>query len=418
VWPRRRSPTEPARPSRWPAPVAVAACFGVTVLGLAGCGSSGHPAAPAGLQGVSTGAAPGSPIAIEDRQAASSLAPAPGSFLAGRTTVSVLGSTTPADGDLNPYAIWPVRVDAGSVRTGDVLVDNFNNRSNDQGTGTTIVDVHPGGRVTTFARLARTVAGCPGGVGLTTAMVQLRTGWVIVGSLPTTNGQITTARAGCLLILSPTGTLVRVLHGSLIDGPWDETVIDDGATASLFVSDTLVGGVTRAGTATVRRGQVVRLTLAQSATRPPHVVSETVVADGLAERADASALVKGPTGLAVGADGTLYVADTVDDRITAVPDAATRRGPDGPGTTLTAGGQLAGPLGITVAPNGDLLAANATNGKVEITPGGHQVGEYYADHDLGQDPPGNGDLFDVAVDAAGTGLLFVDDGTNTLEVLH
>ena len=46
------------------------------------------------------------------------------------------------------------------------------------------------------------------------------------------------------------------------------------------------------------------------------------------------------------------------------------------------------------------------------------MGEYYADDDIGQEPPGNGDLFDVAINQAGTGVLFVNDGTNTLELLH
>jgi hypothetical protein len=86
---------------------------------------------------------------------------------------------------------------------------------------------------------------------------------------------------------------------------------------------------------------------------------------------------------------------------------------------LTEGGQLANPLGLALAPGGDLLAANATNGKiVEVTQGGKQVGEYYADDGIGQEPPGNGDLFDVAVNQAGTGVLFVNDGTNVLDLLH
>jgi hypothetical protein len=37
---------------------------------------------------------------------------------------------------------------------------------------------------------------CPGGVGLTTALVVLRAGWVIVGSLPTADGTSATAEAG------------------------------------------------------------------------------------------------------------------------------------------------------------------------------------------------------------------------------
>lgn len=47
-----------------------------------------------------------------------------------------------------------------------------------------------------------------------------------------------------------------------------------------------------------------------------------------------------------------------------------------------------------------------------------EVARVSADDDIGQEPPGNGDLFDVAVDQAGSGILFVNDGTNTLELLH
>jgi sugar lactone lactonase YvrE len=122
-------------------------------------------------------------------------------------------------------------------------------------------------------------------------------------------------------------------------------------------------------------------------------------------QADAGAFVKGPTGLALAPSGTLYVADNLGNRIAAIPNALTRTDSANTGTTLTSGGQLSHPLGLALAPNGNLLEANATNGKaVEITQAGQQVGEYYAIQDVGQDPPGNGDLFDVAVKQAGTGL--------------
>jgi hypothetical protein len=271
-----------------------------------------------------------------------------------------------------------------------------------------------------FASLPSQVSGCPGGTGLTTAMVQLKTGWVVVGSLPSSNGQIATAGAGCLLLISPQGKLAGTISGSYIDGPWDETVSDNGRTATLFVSNTLIGITPKSSTsAEVYRGDVVRITLSESASAPPRVTGETVVASGFGERPDAAAFVRGPTGLVLGTDGTMYVADNLGNQVTAIPDALTRTSPDGTGQVLTQGGQLANPLGMVLAPDGDLLVANATNGKiVEVTQAGKQVGEYYADDSIGQEPPGNGDLFDVAVDRAGTGVLFVNDGTNTLEVLH
>ena len=393
--------------------------FGPLVAGLlmVACSSSAK-GTPQGLNGQQAQSYVNAQYTAEDQVAKTVLTPEPGSFLAGKTTVTLLGSTTPANGDENPYAIWPVTQTVGSVKPGDVLVDNFNNKSNDQGTGTTVVDVHSDGQTSVFASLPQTVAGCPGGVGLTTAMVQLRTGWVIVGSLPSTNGQVATARPGCLLILSPTGRLAGTISAAYLDGPWDMAVADEGTSATLFVTNTLVG-ITPSTTSAVDQGNVVRLRLSESTAAPPAVTGVTLVAAGFGEGPDASAFLKGPTGLALGSNGTLYVADNLGNRIASVPDALTRTGSAGTGTTLSSGGQLANPLGLVTAPNGDLLAANATNGKiVEITPAGRQVGEYYADQDVGQDPPGNGDLFDVAINQAGTGVLFVNDGTNTLELLH
>jgi hypothetical protein len=409
-------------PASWPWwPVAIGALvLAAAGLGMAACGSGSGQGTPQGLNGTEVGASASSQYAAENAAAASSLAPAAGSFLAGKTTVTVLGSTTPANGDINPYAIWPVTETVGSVRAGDVLVDNFNNASNDQGTGTTIVDLHPDGQVRVFASLPSRVSGCQGGVGLTTAMVQLKTGWVIAGSLPSANGKVSTAGAGCLLLISPDGRLAGTISGSCIDGPWDAAVSDNGMTATLFVANTLAGvSPASSDTTEIDQGDVVRLTLAESAAAPPRLTAETVIASGFPERPDAAAFVKGPTGLALGRSGTLYVADNLSNRIASIPDALTRATSAGTGTTLTKGGQLANPLGLALAPGGDLLAANAVNGKiVEVTPGGKQAGEYYADHDIGQEPPGNGDLFDVAVNQAGTGVLFVNDGTNVLELLH
>jgi hypothetical protein len=112
---------------------------------------------------------------------------------------SVLASTVPGNGDVNPYGVAVVPRSTGDLHRGDVLVSNFNNKANVQGTGTTIVQVTPSGGVSLFAKINRNLRGCPGGVGLTTALTVLRSGWVIVGSLPTRNGNI--SGAGCLIVL-------------------------------------------------------------------------------------------------------------------------------------------------------------------------------------------------------------------------
>jgi len=117
-------------------------------------------------------------------------------------SISTVASTIPSNGDLNPYGVAVVPTTIGSLVQGNILVSNFNNSANLQGTGTTIVQISPSGNVSLFAQIdANNLPGsCPGGVGLTTALVALKTGWVIVGSLPTTDGTSATAEAGCLLV--------------------------------------------------------------------------------------------------------------------------------------------------------------------------------------------------------------------------
>ena len=71
----------------------------------------------------------------------------PASFVGGFSTVTTIASTVPANiGDVNPYGVAVVRHSEGKLVRGDVLVSNFNNSANQQGTGTTIVSISPRGR--------------------------------------------------------------------------------------------------------------------------------------------------------------------------------------------------------------------------------------------------------------------------------
>ena len=80
---------------------------------------------------------------------------------------------------------------------------------------------------------------CPGGIGLTTAMVMLQSGWVIVGSLPSQDGTTATKGKGCLVVLDPQGEVAGTITSANIDGPWGNmAVIDKGSSAALFVSNT------------------------------------------------------------------------------------------------------------------------------------------------------------------------------------
>src|ERR1700761_1629833 len=127
---------------------------------------------------------------------------------------TTLINTVPDNGDQNPYAIFVAPVSAGVVKQGDVLVDNFNNAANLQGTGSTIVDYHPDTKqMTLFAQIPRDLKDCPGGVGLSTAMTMLKSGWVIVGSTPSNDGTTTTKGDGCLLVFDANGKFTTAWSG-------------------------------------------------------------------------------------------------------------------------------------------------------------------------------------------------------------
>jgi hypothetical protein len=334
-------------------------------------------------------------------------------------------STVPTNGDLNPYAIVVAPVSAGKIEKGDVLVTNFNNKSNLQGTGTTIVDYNPSGKkMTVFAELPQHLPQCPGGVGLGTAMTMLKSGWVIVGSTPSTDGTTKTKGNGCLLVLNADGKLVETWAGPNINGPWGNmAVVDNGDSATLFVSmagfDVPAPDVIDAKTkepVTVDKATVLRIALSIANGKPPVIKNETVVANGFGQRADKDVFLIGPTGLALGADGTLYVSDALGNRIVAVAQATTRSASAGTGRTVSKDGFLKRPLAMTMTPDGHLLVTNAQNGQVvEVEPKtGKQLGAHWIDEDQAQSPPGSGDLFGIAMTPDGNGFYYVEDDVNTL----
>jgi hypothetical protein len=329
------------------------------------------------------------------------------------TTINPVASTVPANGDVNPYGVAVVPANRGNLTKGNILVSNFNNSGNLQGTGSTIVQISPHGSVSVFAQIsaAALTPACPGGVGLTTALVVLRSGWVIVGSLPTTNGQAATAAAGCLIVLDSTGKPVETITNAMINGPWDMTARDDGNDAVLFVTNVLNSTTAT----TTNTGTVLRIVLDVSRKATPTVDSMTVIGSGFPVRTDPNALVIGPTGVGLGVGGVLYVADTLGNRIAAIPNAVRRQTSAGTGITVTQGGTLNGPLGLAIGPFDTIATVNSQDGNlVFTTPFGNQF--FTKQLDNSGNPPGAGALFGLAF--GDDGLYFVDDATNMLNILQ
>ncbi|AIO70699.1 hypothetical protein [Burkholderia oklahomensis] len=318
---------------------------------------------------------------------------------------SMTTSTIPANGDVNPYGIAfvPSGVPSWStLKPGDVVVSNFNNQANLQGTGTTIVKLVPNGDPVTFFQGSN--------LGLTTALAVLRSGFVLVGNLPTTDGSTITS-SGSLLVVNPQGRLIKTLtNPALLDGPWDLAVIDRGQRITAFVSNVLNGTVSRLDMTIGDNGVTV-------------MPSSLVIASGYLHRTDPAALVVGPTGLAY--DSTrdvLYIASTGDNAVFAIRGAASTTRNNGVGRMIYFDNvHLHGPLALALAPNGHLAASNgdAVNPDpnqpseiVEFTPEGRFIAQMQVDSVPGA-------AFGLAFGMSSSGqpqFAAVDDNTNTATV--
>ncbi|MGH2832273.1 MAG: hypothetical protein ACRDK2_05820 [Solirubrobacteraceae bacterium] len=379
----------------------ILALAGVAVV-LAGCGSSSSSTSTS--TSSTTASAPASSA----------------TFLTPLAKVSKVASTIPANGDINPYGITFVPTSIGKLQAGQMLISNFNAKEsakqNGQGTGTSIVQISSTGKVSLFAKIdASALPGpCPGGVGLSTALNILPGGYVVVGSLPTTNGKTATAKYGCLIVLNSEGKVVKTIASKNIQGPWDSTAKIEGAKTTLFVSNALNGGAVK-GIHKVDDSTVLRIELQSGENQTPAVLSETVIAKGIPWIDSPEALVLGPTGLVLANNGTLYVASTEDNKILAISEAMTRTTPAAKGgTVLSVGGHLKEPLGMVLAPNGNIITTNGGDGNmVETTPAGQQIAVQSADTKTGA-----GALFGLAIAPEGNGIYYVDDGENTLNLLH
>lgn len=326
--------------------------------------------------------------------------------------VPAQGSTSPANGDLNPYglAVVPNLIfgGGGSLHPGELLVSNFNNSAtggNVQGEGRTIVRIDPetGQQTGLFFQATQNI-------GFTNALAVLRAGFVLGGSVFTVDSA-SPGQSGGLLVIDRNGHLLTTITDG-IDGAWGLAVNDRGQTAQLFVSNVLDGTITRLNVSLAGGSFAV-------------VGTPTTIGSGYAFGPDSAGLVVGPAGLVYDhSTDTLYVAAEDDNEIFAIDDADGRSGSAGKGTLVYSDpAHLHGPLGLMKAPNGDFVTANADPAAhvdpaqpselVEFTPGGLFVRQFSID-------PNNGSAFailNVKRDGANQ-FAYVDDFSSTLTILR
>jgi len=313
-------------------------------------------------------------------------------------------STVPSNGDVNPYGVAFVPVGfptGGALAPGDILVSNFNNNQNLQGTGTTIVRIRNGAASLFFQGQSP--------LGLSTALKVLKAGYVLVGNFPSVDGTCNTAQDGSILVINSNGVLLGpIVNNQMIVGPWDAALHDSGSSAQLFIANALNGTISRLHLTASSNGVTVQ--------------SAITIASGYKFQCDPAAFVDAPTGLTYdAATDTLYVASTLDNAVFAVPEAGKTTSDQGRGTLLYEDQQhLHGALAMCWAPNGHLLVSNSDvinsdpnqpSEIVEFTTSGKFVKELSVDSNLGG-------AFGIGQQQHGSTAQFaaVDDNRDTISI--
>jgi sugar lactone lactonase YvrE len=365
------------------------ACI-LSLLPMAASGCGGHAA--------NTGMPPAAGSALPTMREAAGT-----SVLKSLTRQVVIGSTIdPVFGQLNPYGLDVARSTAGKLTAGDLVVCNFNAKSNVQGTGFTIVALHPvpHSKPALVYASKKILKGC-------NALALAPSGDFIWAADWSANDNP---------IVLPTGKLLMNIRGSFLDHPFGQAFAQPSKGDTAFYES-------NAGNGTIVRFDVVKNTAA-------------VVAKGFPVNNGKPGSILSPSGLQYDAKiDTLYVVDGTNNAlyaiagITKVPENCVTLDADGKHFSGCAasrarivfmGKPLNGPISSALLYNGNLVLGNTLDpgGKnlmIEITPSGKVLD--VRDVDKGA----AGALFGIVATgttAADTKIFFNDDNANNLQVLE
>jgi hypothetical protein len=337
-------------------------------------------------------------------------------------TITTIGSTVdPLNGDQNPYGLTIAPATAGLITKGDLIVCNFNNGTTPanpggvQGTGTTIVGLHPAAgskpyRIAQFASLN----GC-------NALTMLPDDSISAAAWSATSNPLVSA-AG----------VVATPFSDTFAHPWGEAYVAASGTqpAAIYVSNAPGGNIAAGGT-------IDRISLDDDAQ-----TTFTEVASGFCTSGSPGGIF-GPAGLTYDpSNDTLYVVDTSSASVIAIvgisgvgKDGVVVNGqcigtttptpvPTFSGPSMTSarviahGAPFNTPLSAALLKNGDLVVANAdiglqapsatTNLLIEVSP---VVPSGFVGKPLQLDTTTPGALFGLAaaVDTAGNQIIYFND---------
>jgi hypothetical protein len=363
--------------------IAIAAALAM----VAGCSSNSTAALPAAAPGAVAPAG----VVHEDTTSILKLL---------KKTV-VIGSTIdPKLGQLNPYGLTVAPTTTGDFTKGDLVVCNFNAKSNVQGTGYTIVALHPTpGSKPTLVSDNKILKGCDA---------------LALG--PADDIWAADFSANDNPVLSASGKLETNIKGAPFDHPWGQVYAQSSSSAAFYASN--------AG-----NGDLIRINLGSTFTYD-------VIAKGFAVNHGKPGSIFAPSGLTYDPNGdVLYVVDGTNNTVVALSNVSsipaggvfvgkggtTFKGPDAKDARLVFSGKpLNGPISATLLPNENLVVGNTGNPSgenlmVELTPSGKVLDVRNVDKGA------SGSLFGIVATGtsdADTKIYFNDDNDNNLQVLE
>jgi hypothetical protein len=314
----------------------------------------------------------------------------------------VIGSTIDSEHDqLNPYGLTVAPSTAGDFTAGDLVVCNFNAKSNRQGTGFTIVALHPHpGARPRLVSDSRKLLGCNA-----------------LALSPGDDIWAAAFKAHDNPVISASGALEANIKGRPFYHPFGQVFAQPTSGNPAFYETNAADGT------------VVRINLGSSFTFD-------VVARGFPINRGRPGSILAPSGLAYNPNGDiLYVVDGTNNSVTALSNVSTIpnngvmvskngrhfSGKSGSDAHLVyAGRPLDSPISSALLFNGNLVVGNTGNPSgqnimVELSPSGQVLDVRNIDRGA------SGAIFGMVAtgtSAADTKLYFNDDNDNNLQVLE
>ena len=318
--------------------------------------------------------------------------PPPGTNTFNFHTITNIGSIVdPTNGDQNPYGLAIAPATSGLLTAGDIVICNFNNSANVQGTGTTVEFIHP----------------TPGSTGQRFAQGASLLGCGATAVLPDDRVAVTAKIANDVVIFTSSGATQTTFSGAPFNGPWGAAYANSASKPAIYVAN-------------ANDGSLVRINVLGANT-----YSTETIATGFTVNGGAPGSIFAPYGMAYNpANDTLYIAETNTSKLVAIAgisnvaaggiavsnNDSTFGGPSGSSVSVVfSGSPLNNPLGDTLLANGNIVLVNSSDNVMsDISTAGHVAGT------LVLDAGPAGALFSVAAatNAGGQQIVYFNDSND------